>query len=450
VNWRRFFRRTQADAEQRQELEFYIEVTAEEYVAQGMGIDEARRAARHKLGNLTRIREEVYEMNTATFVDGTLQELRHAGRMLRLNLAFSLTAILTLALGIGATTAMFSVVNGVLIKPLPYPDSEAVVAVTHSAVFGNVRGRDFPFSPQMLATYLANNQSFQELGMWTLGQSAVTGFENPELALTLEVTQGTLPALGIQPAMGRWFSHADDQPGAPETMILTNGYWVRRFGSDRGVIGRVITLDSRPRQVIGVMPASFTLGGAPVDAILPSRINLAQPPGDFRFRALARLKKGVTVEQANADIARMLPLYLERYAAHRMDALHLQPAVHALKEDVVGDVGRVLWVLLGTIGIVLLIACANVANLLLVRAEGRGQELAVRTALGAGWGRIARALMVESLTLSLGGGLLGLALAYGGLRMLVAFGRRPCRDYMRLRLTPPSLFSRWSHRWFPD
>src|SRR5262249_48323664 len=153
---------------------------------------------------------EVYEMNTATFVEGTMQDLRHAARMLRLNPAFSITAILTLALGIGATTAMFSVVNGVVIKPLPYPESEAIVTVTHSAVFGTVRGRDFPFSPQMLATYLANNQTFQELGMWRPGQVAVTGVAIPEVATTLAVTQGTLAALGVQPAIGRWFSRADD------------------------------------------------------------------------------------------------------------------------------------------------------------------------------------------------------------------------------------------------
>jgi hypothetical protein len=152
MSMRRFWRRGQADAEQQEELESYIEITAEEYVAQGMEVDEARRAARRKFGNLTRIREEVYEMNTATFVEGTLQEVRHASRMLRLNPAFSITAILTLALGIGATTAIFSVVNGVLIKPLPYPESDAIVRVTHSALFGKVRSRDFPFSAQMLAT----------------------------------------------------------------------------------------------------------------------------------------------------------------------------------------------------------------------------------------------------------------------------------------------------------
>jgi putative ABC transport system permease protein len=422
MNWRRFFNRTQADAEQQQELESYIEITAEEYVARGMAMDEARWAARRKLGNLTRIREEVYEMNTATFVEGTTQDLRHAVRMLRLNPAFSITAILTLALGIGATTAIFSVVNGVLIKPLPYPDSDAIVTVTHSAVFGNERGRDFPFSPQMFAVYAANNQTFQEMGMWTPRQRAVTGRSIPESVVTLEVTQGFLPALGVQPAIGRWFSRADDQPGAPETVILSNGYWQRRFGSDPGVIGKAITIDSMPRRVIGVMPVSFTLPPLPIDMILPLRLDLAQPPADYSYRALARLKKGVTVAQANADIGRMLPIFLERYAGHRMDALHLLPAVHPLKADVAGDVGQVLWVLFGGIDILLLIACVNVANLLLVRSEGRGQELAIRVALGAGWGHIARALMVESLILSIAGGLIGLGLAGGGLRVLVALG----------------------------
>ncbi len=392
MNWRRFLHRAQADAEQQQELDSYIEITAEEYVAQGMTAEEARRAAQRKLGNLTRIREEIYEMNTATFFEGTLQELRHSARMLRLSPAFSITAILTLALGIGATTAMFSVVNGVVIKPLPYPDADALVTVTHSVVFGNVRGNEFPFSPQMLAVYGPNGQAFEELGMHTFGQAAITGSGNPENAITFLVTEQTLPALGVQPSLGRWFSHADDQPGSPETVILSNAYWHRRFGGDPGVIGRVLTIDSRPREIIGVMPARFTQSYAPMDVILPLRIDMAHPPADFNYRALARLKKGVTLAQANADIARLLPRYMERYdVAHRMDALHMLPAVRPLKEDIVGDAGQVLWVLLGSIGILLLIACANVANLSLVRAEGRGQELAIRAALGAGWGQIPRA-----------------------------------------------------------
>jgi putative ABC transport system permease protein len=420
MNWRRFIKRREADAELRQELESYVEITAEEYVARGMAPDEARLAAQRKLGNLTRIQEEVYEMNTATFLEGILRDLRHAIRMLRLNPAFSITAILTLALGIGATTAIFSVVYGVVIKPLPYPEPDAVVRVGHSALFGNVRTTNFPFSPQWLASYAENNRTFQELGMWGSGQAAITGVGNPEQSTTLLVTQGTLPALGVQPTLGRWFSHADDQPGTPETVILSNAYWQRRFGGDPGVIGRVITIDSRPREVIGVMPERFSFRGPP-DLILPLRYNLAQPPPDFGYSAVARLKPGVTLAEANADVARMLPLFKEKYAGTRMDVLQLLPAVRPLKEDVVGNVGQVLWVLLGGIAIVLLIACANVANLLLVRAEGRGQELAVRTALGAGWAHIARALMVESLTLSLAGALIGVGLAYGGLRILLAY-----------------------------
>jgi putative ABC transport system permease protein len=420
MNWRRFFKRAQVDAEQQQELESYVEITAEEYVARGMAPDEAQRAARRKLGNFARIREEVYEMNTVTFVEGMLQDLRQAVRMLRRNPAFSVTAILTLALGIGATAAMFSVVNGVVIKPLPYPDSESVVRVGHTAVLGNVTTPNFPFSPQWLVTYAENNRTFQGLGILRGGQAALTALGNPEQVNTLLVTQGILPVLGVQPTLGRWFTRADDQPDSRETVILTTGYWQRRFGCDPGVIGRVLTIDSRPREVIGVLPPPIALFGPPADMILPARINLAQPPADFAYLAVARLKPGVTLAQANADVARMIPVFTEKYAGKRMDPLRLGPAVRTLKEDVLGNVGQVLWVLLGGIAIVLLIACANVANLLLVRAEGRGPELAVRTALGAGWGHVARSLIVESLTLSLAGAAIGMGFAYAGLQLLLA------------------------------
>jgi predicted permease len=431
MNWRRFINRAHEDDELRQELESFIEITAEQYVAQGMEPDEARRAARRKLGNPTRIREEVYEMNTATFVESTARDVRHLVRMLRMNPAFAVTAILTLALGIGATTAIFSVVNGVLIKPLAYPEPDAVVRVGHSALFRTVRTGNFPFAPQWLGTYAEHNQTFHELGMWRPGVAAVTGLGNPEQANTLLVTQGFLPALGIQPALGRWFSRTDDQPGTRETVMLSRGYWQSRFGGDLGVVGRVITIDFRPREVIGVMPARFSFAGflfpgPSADLILPLQLNLAEPVlADWGYAALARLKPGVSVAQANADVARMLPIFTRKYGGtgvNSLDSLHLLPAVRPLKEDVVGDVGGVLWVLLGGIGIVLLIACANVANLLLVRAEGRGQEFAVRAALGAGWGRIARALVVESLTLSVAGALIGIGLAYGGLQILLAYG----------------------------
>lgn len=421
MNWRRFFRREAEDAEQRRELELYLEITAEEYAAQGMARDEARRAARRKLGNLTRIREEVYEMNTATFVEGTLREVRHAARMLRRNPAFSLTAILTLALGIGATTAMFSVVNGVVIKPLPYPDSDEVVTVGVSAVFGNGRTPNFPLAPQLFTDYTDNSRSFEALGLYSGGEATVTGVGEADHVSTLPVTQGFLPTFHVPPALGRWFSPADHRPEAPDSVILMAGYWQRRFGGDPEIIGRTITINSSQHQIIGVMPEGF-FEDFDVDLILPLRWDFSQPPPGYCCQGVARLKPGATIEQANADVSRLLDLWKLRENRAALEDLQLGPAVRPLKDDIVGDIGNVLWVLLGSIGILLLIACANVANLLLVRAEGRGQELAVRTTLGAGWGHITRALIVESLTLSLAGGLIGVGLAYAGLRILVASG----------------------------
>jgi len=353
------------------------------------------------------------------------QDLRYAARMVRRQPTFSLTAILTLALGIGATTAMFSVVNGVVIKPLPYPESENVVTIGVSAVFGTQHTPDFPLAPRMFASYAEDGRSFQEFGLFTIGEATVTGLGSPEHTNTLQVTRGILTALDVHPALGRWFSPDDHRPGSQDTVILSGGYWQRRFGGDPQVIGRVITIDSSPRAVIGVMPASFSVRGIPADLILPLRFEPVRVdpgllPAGFCCRGIARLKPGATMAQANGDVARMVEAWKRVENKAQLEDLQLGPAVRPLKDDVVGDVGRVLWVLLGSIGVLLLIACANVANLLLVRAEGRGQELALRTALGAGWGRIARALLVESLTLSLLGGLVGLGLAYGGLRVLVA------------------------------
>ncbi len=363
-------------------------------------------------------------MNLSGLLDSVGRDFRQTLRGLRRRPTFTLAVTLTLALGIGATTAIFSVVNAVVIKPLPYPDSDAIVTVTHSAVTGNVRGTDFPFTAQMLEIYSTNGQSFEELGMYRSGQAAITGFGSPEQADTLLVTAGTLRVLDVQPALGRSFSPDDDQPGAAETVILSDGYWQRRFGGDRGVIGRTITVDGRPREVIGVMPPRFNVRELPMDLILPERIDMARPPANFCCIGVARLKPGVTVAGANADVDRMLPVYVERYMRPNFaqaDALQLRAAVRPLKEDVVGNVGQVLWVLLGSISILLLIACANVANLLLIRAETRATELALRAALGAAARRLAGGLMIESLTLSLIGGLIGVGLAYGGLQALLAF-----------------------------
>src|SRR4030095_8622938 len=292
---------------------------------------------------------------------GVSQDVRYAIRMLRRQPAFSLSAILTLALGIGATTAMFSVVNGVVIKPLPYPESENVVTVGVSAVFGTERDPSFPLAPRMFASYAGNSQSFQEFGLFNTVEATVTGMGSPEHTNVLQVTRGVLTALGVQPVLGRWFSPDDDRPGAPETVIVSHGYWQRRFGGDPGIIGRALTIASRPREVIGVMPAGFSLRGASEDLIVPFRFDPDQPPAGFCCRGVARLKPGATLAQANADVARLVDVWTRLENRPQLDDLRLGPAVRPLKDDVVGDdVRRGLWVLLSTIGIVLLIACANV------------------------------------------------------------------------------------------
>jgi putative ABC transport system permease protein len=258
--------------------------------------------------------------------------------------------------------------------------------------------------------------------------ATVTGLAEPDVVPTVEVTYGTLQALGVRPQYGRWFSQADDTPGSPETVILTYGYWQRRFGGDASVVGRTLTIDTRPRTVIGVMPAGFDFRNNP-DMILPERLDRATLSlGEFSNQGIARLKPGVTLQQANADQKRMLAIWLNAWPAPPgypravFENAHFGPKLQPFKQEVVGDIGTVLWVLMGTIGLVLLIACANVANLLLVRAESRQHEMAIRAALGAGWRTIAREMLLESAVLGLLGGVLGLWLAYGGLRILVAKG----------------------------
>jgi predicted permease len=338
---------------------------------------------------------------------------------------FTATALLTLAIGIGANTAVFSVVNGVLIKPLPYPRADELVGIWHSAPGIGLDSGTANMSPTMHFTYRDEGRVFQDLGVWSSGGVTVTGQSEPEQVRSVFVTQGVLEALAVPPLLGRWFSRHDDTPGTPETVLLTHGYWQRRFGGDRSVIGRTMTIDSTPRTVIGVMPADFRVLELNAELILPQRFERARLfLGNFSFQGIGRLKPGVTLEQANADVGRLLPIWLEAWPVpfgidRKMFAnARLAPAVRPLKQDVVGNITEVLWVLMGTIGVVLLIACANVANLLLVRMEGRQQELATRAALGAGRGRMARELIHESLMLGAMGGVLGLGLAFGALRLL--------------------------------
>ena len=338
---------------------------------------------------------------------------------------FTFVAVLTLALGIGAGTAMFSVVYGVLLKPLPFPDANRLVAVWHSAPGINLEM--LPQGPATYLTYREEGRTFEEIGLWQNGMVTVTGLSEPERVPALIVTDGTLPILQVAPHLGRRFTRQDDSPAGPATVMLTYGYWERRFNADAAAIGRPILVDGQPHEVVGVLPRSFQFLDQEADLLLPLRLNRSEEfVGHFNYRGLARLKPGVTVEQANADIARMIPMVLDRFplppgfTRKMIDEARIGPNVRPLAADVIGDVGDVLWVLFGTVGVVLLIACANVANLFLIRAEGRHQELAVRSALGARPSLIARGLLGESVTLSLLGGVLGACFAYGGIRVLLA------------------------------
>ena len=420
------FRSRRVDRDIQRELDFHINERAEQLHAAGMRLDEARKAARRHFGNAMRIREDTHRVNSVGWIELFTQEVGFAIRVFRKSPAFAATAVLTLGLGIGATAAVFSVVNAVLIRPLPYPDPDQLIGIWHTAQFQAITSRNVRLSSTMYLTYREHNRTFAEFGLWRPGAATVTGVGDPEQVRTIVVTHDTLPALRVRPAVGRWFSVADDTFGTTETVILTDGYWQRRFGGDAGIIGRVVTIDARPREVIGVMPRTFRFLNDEADIILPQRFEPAQllPNDVHTYMGIARLKPGVSLAQATADVARMLPLWIsERGTSNSvLTAARFGPALRPVKEDVVGDVGPVLWVLMGTIGLVLLIACANVANLLLVRAEGRRQELTVRAALGAGWRHIARHLLAESMVLGAVGGALGLGLAYAGLQLLIAIG----------------------------
>ncbi len=310
--------------------------------------------------------------------------------------------------------------------PLPYPKAEELIGVWLTAP--GIQLKDAELSPSDYFIYREQNRTLQDIGMYAGVSVSVTGVAEPEQVQALRVTDGTLPLLGIRPLLGRTFTNQDDSPGAPQTVMLTYGYWRRKFGGDASVIGRTILVDGKSRQIIGVLPQRFRFLDWEDPAVITpfqfdrNKIHL----GNFSYEGLARLKPGVTVEQVNADVARMLPIVMSSFPAppgfsiKLFEDAHIGPNVRPLKRDVVGDVGSVLWVLMGSIGMVLLIACANVANLLLVRVEGRRQELAVRAALGASRGRIAADLLFESFILGLLGSTIGLGLAYAALRVLAA------------------------------
>ena len=418
-----FVTRRRDERRLREEIDEHLAQQTDENVRAGMSLEEARRQAVLKFGGVEFVKESYRDLQRLSFLGHLFYDARYAARTLRRNPGFTAAAMLTLALGIGANTAIFSVLHGVLLKPLPLDDPERLVAVWHSAP-----GLNMPLLEQGAATYFTyreNNRVFEDIALWNSEEVSITGHAEPERVQALQVTDGVLPILQVPPLHGRLFTKDDDAPGSPRRAILTHGYWQRRFGGAVEAIGRSLTVNGRQYEVIGILPPTFRFLRTDVAVVLPFRFNRAEVrAGDFSYRGLARLKSGVTLEQANADVARMIPLTFDRFAMwpgltrKMFEEARLGPNVRPLSQDVIGEVGRVLWILAGTVGIVLLIACANVANLFLVRAEGRQQEFAIRVALGASRRRVARQLLCESVGLALVGGALGLVFAWAGIRLL--------------------------------
>jgi predicted permease len=410
----------------------HIDERIDELMEEGMSRNEAERATRREFGNTTLLEERSREVWQWRRLESLLVDLKHIGRRLRRSPGFAITVVLTLAIGIGANTAVFSVLDSVLLRPLPYSEPQQLVAMRLNApgAPGLTDFRDeLRMSASMYLTFAAHNKSFQSMGVWLPGTGSITGLGQPEQINTALITDGVLQTLGVPAAAGQWLTAADQNPHGARRVMLGYGYWQRRFGGDPSVVGRVINVDLTPHEIAGVMPRGFKVVNYDFDMLEPMAFDpVKQQLAGFAYHGIGRLRPGVTISQADADVARLLNVWMDSWTngpgtdSHWFLKWKITPAFQPLKEQVVGSIGNVLWVVMATIGLVMLIACTNVANLLLVRADGRQQELAVRSALGAGRWRIARELLLESVTLGLLGGAVGVGVAYAGLRLLTAIG----------------------------
>jgi putative ABC transport system permease protein len=349
------------------------------------------------------------------------QETGHAARRLRRSPAFTVATALTLALAIGASASIFAVVYRVVLNPLPYEASERLVALEFNIPTRNTASIYY-ITSRLYFQFLDRATTLSGLAMY-MGATEVTltGQGTPERIRVSRTTSSLASVLRVGPARGRWFTEAEETPGASPVAVLSHGFWVRRFGQDRGIVGRSISLDGMPTVVVGVMPPSFGFPDARIDAWIPAPFATRSTATDaFAFAVVGRLRDGATIAEARSELTRLTVDLDASYPTNGYRTL-VSTAI-SLLDATIGSVAVRLWILLGAVGLLLLLACANVANLFLVRSEVRQREIAVRRALGAGTRAIMRYFLTESVLLCLAGGAIGLALAWGAVRLLVAFG----------------------------
>lgn len=415
MTWLRLFRRQQADIELQQEIEAHITEETSENMARGMAPMEARRRARIKFGNPQKIREDLWRQNSLTALDSLWRDLRFAARTLRRTPGFASIAILIMAFGIGSSVSAFTIVRSVLLNPLPFPNPERLVRLyekNHTAETGGT-----------FSAWKTQNHSFSDMGIGGSISHNLSGSGNelPENVRAGMFSWNVLSTLGVQPALGRNFSEADDQRSANPTVLLSWGLWQRRFGANPAIVNQTIRLDARLYTVIGVMPAWFAYADATVQLWTPiyseQRPAVMRDVGNHQFWVIGRLKPGVTQAQGVAE----LTLISRRVHNQNRDIPFVADTASAspLLESIVGDVATPLSILLGATACVLLIACLNVANLLVARSAARRKEHSIRMALGGGRLQLLRQHLMESLLLSSAGGALGLVLAYAAIQWVI-------------------------------
>ena len=414
MGWRRFLKRGWWDQERARELQVHLDIETDDNIARGMSPDQARLAAHRKLGNPVRIREEIYAMNTVGVLETLWQDLRYGARLFGRNPGFTTVAVLTLALGIGGVTVIYSVIRNILLDPFPYTDSRRMVDVLiYDTSTGDFRGA---MAANEFMDYQEQSDVFDGIiGTVSSRAMMMPTREGAETLAVSQVTPNTFSFLGVQPLMGRGILESDGASTAPPIVVLSYKAWVGKFGADPGIAGRPVTLDGNVRTIVGVMPPRFTWHVA--DAWIPRPLVRGDPERVFWFQA--RVKPGVALETAEAQLN---VIALRRQPENRGDyAEQFHVSVVTVIDFVVGRFRGVLYTLFASVGLLLLIACCNVANMLLARATARERELTLRAALGAGRMRLVRQLMIESLLLALAGAAAGWLVAYGGIKAVAYF-----------------------------